>query len=694
MSGIVSGVLEDINKVGIEEWVRNFGRKQRPTPIGGISNKEFKAYNMIALQDAADKKGFNDPRWFSQAEASKVGASLKDGELPTKVSVPTIDHYVDENGKEHEFVSFKEIELFNAEQFDGVSAYNAEDRVSYTPEEAFQLVASRFNEAEIARGRSGLMSVVGRQLTPGEQSPNYSMKSGQEVVTLPLRSQFDSDEAWLQSLFHELAHSTGKSDRNGRVEFARGGKDDSARAREEVIAEMASTILMNKLGLDWDSDNSARYMAKHANMEGLSDAELADLSVKAEAAVDFILGNDVLPEWNPSNSKNFMTEAQFRNTSVTPLNSSYNYDTSEAAIEALGALEDVSLDQNATSGSKDAVEKVIGALRDKLETVGFGNAPWRKPYKDGFEYVGGSGMPRNPASKHIYSGTNSFVLSISQRLGGYQDSRWMTYKQAQDLGGQVRKGEKGTAILFPKMYKFDKNKDGSPILDANGEPTTRSFIQFGVATVFNVEQIDGLDLKDDVPTTSMAPLDAQNFVLERYIKNLEAKGLKAPDIQYTYVGQYGNHFLGDTSPNWSPTSDIVTLPQESQFNSPEEWFETLMHELAHSTGHKSRLDRSEITDQYATSNSARGLEELIAELASAALAEMFGVNYDRSNVSSYLESWQKAISQTDFSSFQQASALAQQAVDYLLGMDLGDWSPIEGYKISSGSRATTGKEGQ
>lgn len=333
--------------------------------------------------------------------------------------------------------------------------------------------------------------------------------------------------------------------------------------------------------------------------------------------------------------------------------------------------------------SKDAMTKVLGKLQEALEG-GFTNRPWRKPFKEGEQFItGGSGLPRNPATKHIYRGTNAFALSIIGRMMGFKDNRWVTYKQAQNLGGQVPKGVKAPAfVLVPFTKPIYKDKNGNPYVDKDGKPAPRSFVYFGSAAVWNVEQIEGLSLDDDkITTADFTPLEAQDFVLERYTKSMENRGLEAPKINYTYVGMYGNHAMGDTSPNWNPASDAVTLPTEAQFNSPEEWFETLMHELVHSTGHVNRLDRTEITNAYATNKAARGLEELIAEMGAAILGEMFGVNYDFENTTAYVESWQKAISEIDLSSLQKASTLAQQAVDYLLGVDIGDWSPIEGYSV-------------
>jgi antirestriction protein ArdC len=313
-----------------------------------------------------------------------------------------------------------------------------------------------------------------------------------------------------------------------------------------------------------------------------------------------------------------------------------------------------------------------------LEKIKEGKAPWRKPFKDDANFAGAF-VPRNPASKHIYSGINSIVLKLHQQLSGYSDPRWMTYNQATELGGQVRKGEKGVQILVP-YKRVKKDKDSS----TGEEKVTGSYVTFGVKTVFNVEQIDGLNL----PTVKAeagepkTPLEAQEFILERYQKSMEAKGLKAPDVSYTYVGEYGSH---SSSPNWSPTSDIITLPTKEQFNSPEDMFDTIAHELAHSTGHKDRLDRTELTKNYGTSNAARGEEELIAEIASAILASMFGVNSDFDNTAAYVQSWLSAL-QDNPDMVMKSSSEAQKVVDYLLGMDLGDWSPIEGYKASSKSK--------
>jgi antirestriction protein ArdC len=108
-------------------------------------------------------------------------------------------------------------------------------------------------------------------------------------------------------------------------------------------------------------------------------------------------------------------------------------------------------------------------------------------------------------------------------------------------------------------------------------------------------------------------------------------------------------------------------------------FDTIAHELAHSTGHKDRLDRTELTSKYGSDSAARGQEELIAEISAAILASMFGVNSDFDNTAAYVKSWLAAL-KNDPNMVSLSSSEAQKVVDYILGMDLGDWSPIEGYK--------------
>ncbi len=188
----------------------------------------------------------------------------------------------------------------------------------------------------------------------------------------------------------------------------------------------------------------------------------------------------------------------------------------------------------------------------------------------------------------------------------------------------------------------------------------------------------------------MTPVEAQDFIIDRYGKSMKAKGLTAPEVDYSYVGDYSDHA---SSPNWSPFDDRITLPGLAQFNSPEEIFDTIMHELTHSTGHRRRLDRSDLLSDYGNPNGqARAQEELIAEMGAAILGEMFGVNYDVDNTQAYMQSWFSVLKDGNPELLQIAASKAQQAVDYMLGMDLGDWSPLDGYNTYLGKQGQEGDE--
>jgi antirestriction protein ArdC len=358
-----------------------------------------------------------------------------------------------------------------------------------------------------------------------------------------------------------------------------------------------------------------------------------------------------------------------------PLSSSINPVPDASSIDApVGGPVDDTDGKQEVQETRTAVDKVLSVM---LEAIKGGQVPWRKPFKDD-PRLAGAALPRNPKTKHIYSGTNRLVLRFMADLKGYEDGRWMTYNQASDMGGQVRKGEKGTFILVPKIIPV-KDKDGKPALDAKGNKKT--FVKFDAIAVFNVSQIDGLDLPDDVKNTDLqakTPLQAQEFVLARYLKSMEALGLEIPKIRYTYVGEYGSH---SSSPNWSPNSDVITLPTLEQFNSPDEIFDTLMHELAHSTGHPSRLDRSALTKDYGNSDGvSRAKEELIAEISSALFQQMFGITSNLDNSAAYVQSWLKRL-QNNPEEVINATKEAQKVVDYMLGIHLGDWSPVDGYTL-------------
>ena len=445
------------------------------------------------------------------------------------------------------------------------------------------------------------------------------------------------------------------------------------RYRHTILHELGHNIAHEAAGIE----ATLKIQYKEFGLEGQKISKYGKKNAHehfAESFSRYVMTGDATPEFLSFLKSKNLLKSQENSTQVEGLLLPDISDLDAPTIRFVKGPPRPDNPKAAVGSSKDAKEKVLSALLDKVKS---GEAPWRKPFKDGFNFAGAF-VPRNPASKRVYSGLNSLVLKLHQQLEGYEDPRWMTYNQAQSLGGQVRKGEKGTPILVP-FKRVKKEKDSA----TGEEKVTGGYVSFSAKTVFNVAQIDGLDLPDlkteaGEPKT---PLEAQNFIIDRYKKSMEAKGLKTPEISYTYVGEYGSH---DSSPNWRPSSDAITLPTKEQFNSPEDMFDTMAHELAHSTGHPTRLDRSELTRNYSTDNASRGKEELIAEIAAAILASMFGVNSDFDNTAAYVKSWLKAL-QDNPEMIIGASSDAQKVVDYLLGMDLGDWSPIEGYSTAARS---------
>lgn len=656
-------------------------------PFNPSSEHQYSGINHHVLAAAAAERGYTDPRWMTALQAKKMGATPRAGEQG--VTITTYQAVENEDTGERVFVAVPRV-VFNAEQMDGLEPYDPKQKPTMDAAQALEFVLGRFEEAEKKRGKSGRIKfwedLVGTG-DPEEDTPKWSPGGRRgENIKMPDRSKYDSPEDYLYSLFHELAHATGTRGRQAReahLAQERGEMTKPQLTVEESVAEIASQLLLQRLGLPYNPDRTAEYLRSHR----LTDEQLMQAMAHAELAVEYVLGNDVLPPW--INSSTDLMEAAGVPGYTPPTTRSWNPNPNLGPQDAPSAYPPGTpgSDENpevtgfaqkpgkfdrtgkkSVSDSKSAVDKVTAQLLEKLKE---GQTPWRRPYKDGEKYAGALGLPRNPSSKHIYSGANAMILRLTQDIMGYSDPRWMTYKQAESMGGQVRKGEKGTFILVPMRIVQKDEQDPSK---------TRSFTMFKAMAVFNAEQIDGLSLPD-ISTESlpkMAPLEAQEFIVERYKKAMAARTGAAPVIKNKYVGQGGHQ-----APSWGQLTDEITLPNPEQFESSEDMFDTLMHELVHSTGHPDRLDRSDLTKDYGNPDGiSRAREELIAEIGSAILGNMFGVDATFDNSAAYVQSWLQRL-QSHPEEVVNASSQAQKAVDYILGTDLGDWSPIDGYSLGN-----------
>lgn len=278
-------------------------------------------------------------------------------------------------------------------------------------------------------------------------------------------------------------------------------------------------------------------------------------------------------------------------------------------------------------------EAITNAILERLES---GVAPWRKPWKAGT-------MPINAVSGKCYRGINLLALSLAP----YTEHRWLTFKQAQDLGGSVRLGEKSTKIIF---WNFDRKEQDDSDKKRAAPWCKPSF-------VFNVEQCDNL--------TKLKPL-SEVLPSENLLTPIESAQLIADAMPNPPSLRHG----GDSA-HYAPTLDSVTMPQLNQFADADSYYSTLFHELGHSTGAAKRLNRAGIVEPIRFGSDKYALEELVAELCAAFVCAASGVDNSLDQSAAYVKGWASKISQ-DSRFLLTAAGQAQRAADYILGVKFGE----------------------
>ncbi|HAV1826257.1 TPA: DUF1738 domain-containing protein [Enterobacter hormaechei subsp. steigerwaltii] len=274
---------------------------------------------------------------------------------------------------------------------------------------------------------------------------------------------------------------------------------------------------------------------------------------------------------------------------------------------------------------KDIYQTVTDNIIAALEA---GVKPWSCPWQ---RVSGMSGLPSNYTTGTVYSGINIMLLWCSASKQGFSDSRWVTYKQAQATGGQVRKGEHGTTAIF--YTTLEKENDAGEI---DHIPMLKTF------TVFNVHQIDGLPLTTETvsPEATFDPLPQAENLFNKSGANIIEKGQNA---------------------FFSPSTDQVWLPERHLFSDAANFYATGLHELVHWSGGKKRLNR-EMKGKFGSADYAE--EELVAELGSAFLMADLGIDGEVQH-ESYIASWLKALKNDKRYIFKAASA-ASKAHRYLM----------------------------
>lgn len=265
-----------------------------------------------------------------------------------------------------------------------------------------------------------------------------------------------------------------------------------------------------------------------------------------------------------------------------------------------------------------------------LALLDTGVNPWRKPWS-----AAAWKPPRNLTSGKPYRGINVMLLGMAP----YESPYWLTFKQALDRGGNVRKGEKSSLAVFWKLYDR-KTEDGTTDPAGKQIPVLRYY------NVFNAEQCEGIETPPlpQVETFDHDPIETA--------EQLAAGMPNPPKIEHA----------DRRRAFYRENTDTVNMPLLEQFQKREEYYSTLFHELAHSTGHKTRLNR-DLTGQFG--DRSYGREELIAEMAAAYMSGLAGlIDETIDNTAAYLDSW-RGIIKEDKKAVVMAAAAAQKAVDYI-----------------------------
>lgn len=282
---------------------------------------------------------------------------------------------------------------------------------------------------------------------------------------------------------------------------------------------------------------------------------------------------------------------------------------------------------------------VYGIVTDKIiNLLEQGAVPWRRPWT-------GGGLPRNVMSKKPYRGINHFLLSASKYVQPY----WLTMRQANELGGHIRKGEESTIVVFWKVDDLNENAEDTD--HEQPEQKTRRRFLLRCYRVWNLEQCEFpqavLDKLPRIETHEHDPIEAAERII--------AKMPNPPQIQYAGSKAFYNSI-----------TDRITLPPRELFVSAEEFYATSLHETIHSTGSQKRLARKSILEAAPFGSQTYSAEELVAEMGAAYLCAEAGIsNAVVENQAAYVAGWLMRL-RDDRKLLFHAAAQAQRAADFIL----------------------------
>ena len=261
-----------------------------------------------------------------------------------------------------------------------------------------------------------------------------------------------------------------------------------------------------------------------------------------------------------------------------------------------------------------------------------GKIPWQKPW------TGVRDGAYNRITKRPYSLLNQMLL---QHNGEYA-----TFKQWQDLGGHVRKGEKSEIVCFWKIFESKENNPDTGEIEIKKIPLLRYYNVFHISQVEGVEPLAPEQLNDEVE-----PIEAGDKIINDYINREHLKFVECKSNQAYY----------------SPSNDTVVVPLKEQYSMINEYYSTTFHELTHSTGHKNRLNRLQTGAVATFGGEEYSKEELVAEIGSASLMSIAGIETAKTfrNSTAYIQNWLQVL-RNDNKFIVSASSKAEKAVNYIL----------------------------
>lgn len=275
-------------------------------------------------------------------------------------------------------------------------------------------------------------------------------------------------------------------------------------------------------------------------------------------------------------------------------------------------------------------DQIIAAIEES------GELPWQRPW----DATGADA----PVSVHgrAYRGINRLILGLESMRRGYEDNRWITFKQAAKAGGKLKEGihRGATPVILWKPMEKEVIRDG--------KAETERFFITRYYNVFNVEQWNGLDYEK-------VERDHHEWDEIEECEKVLSEMPQCPRINHAGVRAF-----------YSPVTDEVTMPAQDRFENPEDYYGVLFHELAHSTGHQSRLNRKGITEVTGFGSEDYSQEELVAEISSAFVCGRIGIDTPKrqgDNVN-YVAHWLKVL-KADKKMIVYAAQRASKAADWI-----------------------------